>query len=64
MTQGQGQYAGPSGFGTPPPVAPQMNSVGLPDALSSIPEEQKVMLIHIAYIFSCALRNRSWTDPS
>ena len=63
MAQGQGQYTGPSGFGTPPPVAPQMNNVGLPDALSSIPEEQKVMLIFIAWIF-CDLRNRSWADPS
>jgi hypothetical protein len=33
-----------------------MNNVGLPDALSSIPEEQKVMLIYIAYIFSYDLR--------
>ncbi|KAG9309072.1 hypothetical protein JVU11DRAFT_10954 [Chiua virens] len=56
LAQGQGQYGGPSGFGTPPPVVPQMNNVALPDALASIPEEQKVTLIYVAYISSCDLR--------
>lgn len=65
VAQGQGQYAGPSGFGTPQEAAPQMNNVGLPDALASIPEEQKVMLIYIANTFSCDLRNgkSSLLDP-
>lgn len=57
MAQGQGQYAGPSGFGTPPPAAPQTNNVGLPNALASIPEEQKVTLIYITNPFSGDLRN-------
>ncbi|KAN0073681.1 hypothetical protein V8E55_012158 [Tylopilus felleus] len=47
MAQGQSQYAGPSSFGTPPPAASQMNNVGLPDALSSIPEEQKAMIMRV-----------------
>ncbi|KAF8435820.1 hypothetical protein L210DRAFT_851387 [Boletus edulis BED1] len=46
VAQGQGQY-GPSGFGTPPPPTPQMNNVGLPDALTSIPEEQKAMIMRV-----------------
>ncbi|KAF8551088.1 hypothetical protein OG21DRAFT_1499360 [Imleria badia] len=51
MAQGQqGQYAGPSGFGTPPPAAPQLNNVGLPDALSSIPEDQKILACPVAMI--------------
>ncbi|KAI9566309.1 hypothetical protein HD554DRAFT_1178907 [Boletus coccyginus] len=47
IAQSQGLYTGPTGFGTPPPAAPQMNNVGLPDALSSIPEEQKAMIMRV-----------------
>lgn len=56
MAQAQGQYVGPSGFGTPPPAAPQMNNVGLPDALASIPEEQKVILIYITFFHFLVIR--------
>ncbi|KAF8838700.1 hypothetical protein BDN67DRAFT_971181 [Paxillus ammoniavirescens] len=45
MGQMQGHYAGPSGYGTPPPP-PQMG-VLLPDALASIPEEQKTMILRV-----------------
>ncbi|KIK97724.1 hypothetical protein PAXRUDRAFT_824646 [Paxillus rubicundulus Ve08.2h10] len=46
MAQMQSHYAGPSGYGTPPPAAPQMGGL-LPDALASIPEEQKTMILRV-----------------
>ncbi|KAF9235386.1 hypothetical protein BU15DRAFT_89598 [Melanogaster broomeanus] len=45
MGQVQGQYAGPSGYGTPPTAAP--SGPVLPDALASIPEEQKAMIMRV-----------------
>ncbi|KIJ66569.1 hypothetical protein HYDPIDRAFT_129553 [Hydnomerulius pinastri MD-312] len=44
---GQGHYTGSSGYDTPPAAAPQMSGAMLPDALASIPEEQKAMIMRV-----------------